>query len=70
MLTAFNRELRFELGLPGSGLNELDYPYLFPSPPVNISNYNQLSYYESLAIHYSSDEFSTGISDRRNLELG
>jgi hypothetical protein len=70
VLTASNRELRFELGLPGSGLNELDYPHLFPSPPVNNQNGNPLSYYESLAVQCSYDEFSTSTSDRRNLELG
>lgn len=28
-----NREIRLELGLPGSGINESQYPHIFPSPP-------------------------------------
>jgi hypothetical protein len=70
MLTAFNRELRFELGLPGSGLNELDHPHLFPSPPLNIPNVNQPSSNEILDNHWSSPASSISTSDRQNLELG
>jgi hypothetical protein len=48
----------------------LDYPHLFPSPPLNIQNDNQQTSYEALAVHRSSLDSLASTSDRRNLELG
>ena len=39
-----NREVRFHLQLPGSGLCEVDYPHLYPSPPKDLpEDHNQAS---------------------------
>ena len=70
MLTSFARELRFELGLPGSGLNEMRYPHLFPSPPLNVQNGAEASSYDAPDIHWPSPRPGISNSDRQNLELG
>jgi hypothetical protein len=70
MLTSFTRELRFELGLPGSGLNEMHYLHLFPSPPLNIQNGMEASSYDAPHIYSLSPRPGISNSDCQNLELG
>lgn len=69
MLIILCRELRFELGLPGSGINEVEYPHVYPTPPANI-RISDTSSFQSPNMQSTSPNFSISNDDRQNLELG
>lgn len=61
-----SREVRFELGMPGSGLCEMDYPHLFPNPP-DTPEQDGASLRES-EVSWSSPRTVIHPTDRQNLE--
>jgi hypothetical protein len=63
-----DRELRFELNLPGAGLNELQYPHLFPSPPVGIHHASRSEEIEGA--YWPSPQSWTNSNDQQYLERG
>ncbi len=67
--TDFGREVRLHLRLPGSGLGEIDYPHLYPSPPKEFpGGYDQTS--SSSAGFWSSSSPTQSSTDRQYLLLG
>jgi hypothetical protein len=64
------RELCFLLGLPGSGINEIEYLHLFPSPPASMQDSAQHLAYGSPEVAWSSPRSLVSSSDRQNQELG
>jgi hypothetical protein len=67
-LTHVVRELRFELNLPGAGLNEIQYPHLFPSPPIGIHHASISE--EMEGAYWPSPQSWTNSNDQQYLELG
>jgi hypothetical protein len=67
-LTRVARELRFELNLPGAGLNEVQHPHLFPRPPIGI--HDALGSEDTSESHWPSPQSWTSTSDQHYLELG
>jgi hypothetical protein len=63
-------EMRFLLGLPGSGINEVEHPHFFPSPPTSMRDSAQDFAYGSSDAAWSSPRSLVGSSDRQNQELG
>lgn len=63
-LLTVNRELRLELGLPGSGINESQYPHIFPSPP----SFNDVQEIKTPLEEILPSKFSPVESDRAHLE--
>jgi hypothetical protein len=61
------RELRVELSLPGSGLNEMHYLYILPSPPVDLP---PEQVHNTPDTWVSSPRSFISAKDRQNLETG
>lgn len=67
-LTDFGSEVRFHLKLPGSGLGEIAYPHLYPSPPKDVPDvYDQAS--PSSAGSWSFSGAAQTHIDRQNIQL-
>ena len=62
-----SRELRLEIGLPGSGINESSYPHIFPSPPNFEELESDLSTLVRGARSFHTPSFET---DRAHLVTG
>jgi hypothetical protein len=64
----FGSEVRFHLRLPGSGLGEVDYPHLYPSPPQDVPDiYDHTSPSSASSRSFSNPEQTH--MDRQNLQL-
>jgi hypothetical protein len=64
----FGSEVRFHLRLPGSGLGEVDYPHVYPSPPQDVPDiYDQTSPSSANSRSFSSPAQTH--MDRQNLQL-
>ncbi len=63
----FGSEVRFHLKLPGSGLGEVDYPHLYPSPPQDVPDTYDLT--PSPASSWSFSSPAQSHVDRQNIQL-
>lgn len=69
-MTLLVRELRIELSLPGSGLNEREYPNIFPSPPDSLSSLDEHWHKASRGDQAQDHNGASSPSDHRCIELG
>ncbi|RDL36805.1 uncharacterized protein BP5553_06157 [Venustampulla echinocandica] len=61
-------EVRFELCLPGSGLDRFDYPIVYPSPPVNYHQGGATT--EDSAYSTMTPFVCSGHKDHHSIEIG
>ncbi len=67
-MTDFGSEVRFHLRLPGSGLGEIDYLHLYPSPPKDVTDVcNQAS--PSSASSWSLSSPAQIHTDHQNIQV-
>jgi hypothetical protein len=65
------REVRFELNLPGSGLDRFNYQNVYPSPPINEYPETALTAnHEHAASSLVASPSGISDTDRYNLEIG
>jgi hypothetical protein len=64
----FGSEVRFHLRLPGSGLGEVSYPHLYPSPPQDFPDIDDQASSFSASSWSFSNPAQTNM-DRKNLQL-
>jgi hypothetical protein len=65
-----DRELACELSLPASGLSEIRYLHLFPSPPPNASADSEIPSRDMMQIFWPSPRSQTSVPDHQTLETG
>ena len=59
-----------ELSLPGTGLNQIPYLHLFPSPPPNAPDESEMPSYDMMQIFWPSPSSQTSAPDHETLETG
>lgn len=59
-----------ELSLPASGLSEIRYLHLFPSPPPNAPGDSEMASHDMMQIFWPSPRSQISVPDHQTLETG